>query len=167
MPQSAGNKIISRNEPVQVDYLSNVGGYMVDQARTFFLGSPPEKFLRVHQVALAIQREIAVNGVPGAGAEDLYDIALTIAEEAGCTEGFMGYPQPVPFVGHGIGLEVDELPVIGRNSPHILREGMVMALEPKFIVPNEGLAGIENTFVVTESGLRKLTHFDDEIQVLP
>ena len=78
----------------------------------------------------------------------------------------MGYPQPVTFVGHGIGLELDELPVIGRKSPHVLKEGMVIALEPKFILPGEGLAGIENSFVVTEKGLDKLTNFDDAIQVL-
>lgn len=167
MPQSAGDKLIRRNEPVQVDYLSNVGGYMVDQARTFFLGGVPEKFLRVHAVALSIQRAITTNGVPGARAEDLYNMALAIAEEAGCAKGFMGYPQPVPFVGHGIGLEVDELPVIGKKSPNVLREGMVVALEPKFIIPDEGLAGIENTFVVSKRGLRQLTRFDDEIQELP
>lgn len=56
--------------------------------------------------------------------------------------------------------------MIGRKSPHILKNGMIIALEPKFIVPDEGLAGVENTFLVTEHGLEKLTQFDDEIHVL-
>ena len=166
MPQGAGSKIIKRHEPVQIDYVGVVGGYMVDQARTFFIGEPPEKFLKIHATALAIQEALISQGRAGTKAEKLYDIAMNIAAEARLTEGFMGYPQPVTFVGHGIGLELDELPVIGRKSPHVLKEGMVIALEPKFILPGEGLAGIENSFVVTEKGLDKLTNFDDAIQVL-
>jgi len=166
MPQGAGSKIIKRHEPVQIDYVGVVGGYMVDQARTFFIGEPPEKFLKIHATALAIQEALISQGRAGTKAEKLYDTAMHIAAEAGLTEGFMGYPQPVTFVGHGIGLELDELPVIGRKSPHVLKEGMVIALEPKFILPGEGLAGIENSFVVTEKGLDKLTNFDDAIQVL-
>ncbi len=166
MPQGAGSKIIKRHEPVQIDYVGVVGGYMVDQARTFFIGEPPEKFLKIHATALAIQEALISQGRAGTKAEKLYDTAMHIAAEAGLMEGFMGYPQPVTFVGHGIGLELDELPVIGRKSPHVLKEGMVIALEPKFILPGEGLAGIENSFVVTEKGLDKLTNFDDAIQVL-
>lgn len=166
MPQGAGVKIIKRHEPVQIDYVALVGGYIVDQARTFFIGEPPEKFLKIHATALAIQEALISQGRAGTKAEKLYETAMHMAAEAGLTEGFMGYPQPVPFVGHGFGLELDELPVIGRKSPHVLKEGMVIALEPKFILPGEGLAGIENSFVVTEKGLDKLTNFDDAIQVL-
>ena len=166
MPQGAGSKIIKRHEPVQIDYVGVVGGYMVDQARTFFIGEPPEKFLKIHATALAIQEALISQGRAGTKAEKLYETAMHMAAEAGLTEGFMGYPQPVTFVGHGFGLELDELPVIGRKSPHVLKEGMVIALEPKFILPGEGLAGIENSFVVTEKGLDKLTNFDDAIQVL-
>jgi Xaa-Pro dipeptidase len=166
LPHGAGLKKIRRHEPVQVDYVAIVEGYMVDQARTFYLGEPPEKFLRAHSVALRIQNELARQGVPGQRAEKLYDTAMAIAEAEGLSEGFLGYPQPVPFVGHGVGMELDELPLVGRKSPHILQEGMVVALEPKFIFPGEGLAGIENTFLVTKNGLEKLTPFDDAIQIL-
>jgi Xaa-Pro aminopeptidase len=166
MPQGPDTKTIRRHEPVQIDYVGVVGGYLVDQARTFFIGEPPEKFLKVHATALAIQEALIAQGSAGAKAGELYDTALRMAAEAGLTEGFLGYPQPVPFVGHGFGLELDELPVVGRKSPYILKEGMVIALEPKFILPGEGLAGIENSFVVTKKGLEKLTTFDDAIQVL-
>ncbi len=90
-----------------------------------------------------------------------------MAEQAGLSEGFQGYPQPVPFIGHGIGLELDEYPLLGRKSPHVLELGMVVALEPKFILPGEGLAGIENSFVMNSEGFARLTEFDDAIQVLP
>ena len=166
MPQGAGSKVIKRHEPISIDYVGVVDSYMVDQTRIFFLGDPPEKFLKTHAVALAIQDALIERGRPGTRAEELYDISVRMAAEAGVTEGFMGYPHAVPFVGHGIGLELDELPVIGKNSPYILQQGMIVALEPKFILPGAGLAGIENSFAVTENGLEKLTKFDDEIQIL-
>jgi Xaa-Pro aminopeptidase len=166
MPQGCGLKAIARNEPVQIDYVAVVDGYMADQARTFYLGEPPDKFRRVHEVALSIQNALVKQGTPGTRAGDLYETAILMAKEAGVSEGFLGWPQPVPFVGHGVGLELDEYPVIGRKSPFVLQTGMVVALEPKFIFPGEGLAGIENTFVVTKEGLEKLTLFDDSIQVL-
>jgi Xaa-Pro aminopeptidase len=167
LPHGGNSKIIQRHEPVQIDYVGNVEGYMVDQARTYYLGEPPEEFVRIHQVALRIQQALVEQGIPGERAESMYDTALRMAEEAGLAEGFLGYPTPVPFVGHGVGLELDEFPVIGRRSPHVLQEGMVIALEPKFIVPGKGLAGIENSWVVTRDGMEKLTLFDDAIQVLP
>lgn len=139
---------------------------MVDQARTFFIGEPPEEFLRIHSLALKIQQIIVDEGCPGASSEHLYELAVEMASEAGMLDGFLGYPHAVPFVGHGIGLELDELPVLGRKSPHCLTPGMVIALEPKFILPGKGLAGIENSFVVTDQGMKKLTLFDDAIQVI-
>jgi len=166
LPHGAGQKIIGEREPVQVDYVGIVGGYMVDQARTFFLGQPADEFLRVHSVGLAIQEALAHQGKPGVAAEALYKTSLAMAADAGLNRGFLGYPQPVPFVGHGVGLELDELPLVGKGSPHRLAEGMVIALEPKFILPGKGLAGIENTFVVTGEGLEKLTRYDDAIHVV-
>ena len=165
-PHGPGFKKIGRNEPVQVDYVSIVEGYMVDQSRTFFIGEPPEKFLRIHSAALSVQNALIDKAKPGTGTEALYNTAVRMVADWGLTEGFMGHPQPVPFVGHGIGLELDELPVVGRKSPHVLQPGMVIALEPKFILPGEGLAGIENSFVVSETGLDRLTKFDDAIQVI-
>jgi Xaa-Pro aminopeptidase len=153
-------------EPIQIDYVGIVEGYMVDQARTFFLGEASDVFLQIHSLALEIQDTIAERGKPGVSAEALYDLAVKIATRACSSAYFMGYPAPVPFVGHGVGLELDEFPILGRKSKHILEEGMVIALEPKFIMPGKGLAGIENTFVVGKDGLEKLTIFGDEIHIL-
>lgn len=165
-PYGAGHKIIQGNEPIQIDYVGVFEGYLVDQARTFFIGEPASEFLALHSLALSIQNAVSKGGLPGTRAESLYDLSVDMAREAGCLDGFLGHPIPVPFVGHGVGLELDELPIFGRKSPHILEKGMTIALEPKFILPGRGLAGIENTFVVNENGLEKLTVFDDEIQVL-
>ena len=166
-PQGPGHKVIGRHEPVMIDHCGTAGGYLVDQARTFYLGEPPDKFRRIHEKALEIQAAMVERARVGMPAEELYNIALAIAREAGLEEGFMGHPQPVPFVGHGFGLELDELPLIGKKSKVPLAEGMVLALEPKFFLPGEGLAGIENSYVVTSRGLDRLTPFDDAIQVVP
>ena len=166
MPQGAGARIIKRNEPVQIDYVGSHQGYIVDQARTFFLGEVGYEFIKIHALALKIQESIIGECKPGVAAESLYKTAINMAAEAGHLDGFMGYPQPVPFIGHGIGLELDEFPIIGRKSPHILKEGMAFALEPKFILPGKGLAGIENSFVVGKDKPERLTNFDDQIQVL-
>jgi Xaa-Pro dipeptidase len=115
---------------------------------------------------IEVQQAIANEGKPGTRAGDLYALALDVVKKAGLSTGFMGYPQPVPFVGHGIGLELDEWPVIGRNSQHILEKGMTIALEPKIIFPGEGVAGVENTFVVGEDGMEKLSRFPDDIIII-
>jgi Xaa-Pro dipeptidase len=78
----------------------------------------------------------------------------------------MGHPQPVPFVGHGLGLELDEWPLIGKNSEHVLERDMIIALEPKCIFPGEGVVGVENTFVVTDHGMEKLNRFPDDVVII-
>lgn len=74
--------------------------------------------------------------------------------------------QRVRFVGHGVGLEIDEYPFIAQGQSLPLKEGMVIALEPKAIIPGKGVVGIENTHVVTQDGLRQLTTFEEQICVV-
>jgi len=106
------------------------------------------------------------NGKPGASSARLYALALEISEDAGLSKGFMGSPLSVPFVGHGLGLELDECPVIGKNSDPVLQDGMVIAFEPKVVLPGEGVVGIENTLLITERGMEKLSRFPDDIVVI-
>ena len=156
---------IERNEPILVDYAANFNGYISDLTRIFSIGKLKDTLTHAHEVAIQIQDTLSQEGGPGIGAEALYDLALKIVKEAGLTSGFMGYPDPVPFVGHGVGLELDELPIIGRGSNTILSEGMVVALEPKFVFPGQGAVGIENTFVITKNGMKKLNRFPDAIMI--
>jgi Xaa-Pro aminopeptidase len=86
-----------------------------------------------------------------------------MAKGAGWDRNFMGAAGGVPFLGHGVGLEIDELPVLSRGSEVTLEEGMVLAIEPKFVVPGIGGIGIENCFVVKENGIDKLSPVADEI----
>ncbi|MCL6478830.1 MAG: Xaa-Pro peptidase family protein [Peptococcaceae bacterium] len=161
-PQGAGMKKIARDEPVMVDYVGVYEGYMVDQTRIFCLGRLADKFVSAYETAVRIQEEIKRRARPGVSCQELYHCAVKMASESGLKDHFMGYPDPVPFVGHGLGIELDELPVLARGFEIPLEEGMVFALEPKFVFP-EGEVGIENTFVVREGGLETLTVFDENI----
>jgi Xaa-Pro aminopeptidase len=167
LSHGAGHGKIHPHEPVLIDYTSNVSGYMSDQTRIFSKGDLPEKFHEAHHAMLSVQEAVAREGRPGTLAKDVYDLAIQMAEDAGWAGNFMGHPEPVPFVAHGVGLELDEWPIIGSGSDHVLEKGMILALEPKVIFPGEGAVGIENTFLVTEQGLEKLNHFPDEIAVVP
>lgn len=75
----------------------------------------------------------------------------------------MGHKQKAGFIGHGVGIEINELPVIAPRSHDILQENNVIALEPKFVIPHVGAVGIENTYRVTASGLESLTLAPEEI----
>ncbi|MFZ5633954.1 MAG: M24 family metallopeptidase [Bacillota bacterium] len=97
---------------------------------------------------------------------ELYEAAARVAGKHGLKDHFTGYPEPVAFIGHGIGIELDELPALARGFDKPLEKNMVFALEPKFVFP-EGAVGIENTFLVTEKGLDSLMVFDDNIIRLP
>ena len=99
---------------------------------------------------------------PGACCAALYERALEIAREGGAQRCFMGLERQARFVGHGLGIQINELPVIAQ-ADMALERGMVIALEPKFIVPGVGAVGTENTYVVMEEGMRLLTRCPQDI----
>lgn len=78
----------------------------------------------------------------------------------------MGHRQKASFIGHGVGIELNEMPVVMERSKDTLLENMTIALEPKFVIPETGAVGVENTYVVTPSGLKSLTVFPEDIQEL-
>ncbi|NPV92656.1 MAG: aminopeptidase P family protein [Firmicutes bacterium] len=161
-PQGAGFKVINRDEPIMVDYVGVLDGYMVDQGRIFCIGRLPPRMEKAYGLAVEIQEMVKERTRPGASCSDIYESAVRIAGQNGLQDCFMGYPEPVGFIGHGVGIELDELPVLARGFDTPLAEGMVFALEPKFVFP-EGAVGIENTLVVTPRGLENLTVFDEGI----
>jgi Xaa-Pro aminopeptidase len=136
---------------------------MTDMTRTYSIGKLSEKAYRAHQTALEIQDGIARMMHPGVVCEDIYNRSLEIAKQNGLSDCFMGMSQQARFVGHGVGIEVNELPVLGVRSRVELEPGMVLAIEPKFVIEGTGAVGIENTFVITATGNEKLTVLDEEI----
>ncbi len=162
-PFGVGSRAVCINEPVMVDYVGVFDGYCVDMARVFVAGRLTEKLERAHETAVEIQNSLTEYAKPGATGGELYERALEMATKAGLGDNFMGFGQQVSFVAHGVGIELNELPVLARGAKNPLEEGMVIALEPKFIFPGEGAVGIENTFVVTPGGLQRLSSYPDDI----
>lgn len=159
----ASFKKLARDEPVVVDYPGIFRGYIVDITRIFVVGTLPETLQRAHRTALDIQNALAAEIRPGKTTAAVYERARALAEEAGLAAYFMGHDNPVRFVGHGVGLELNELPVLAAGRETRLEANMVIAVEPKFVFPGLGAVGIENTFVITEDGLERLTNYPDEV----
>lgn len=165
--QGAGFRKIATNEPVLVDYVFAYNGYISDHTRLFALGTVADELLRAHEAMLEIQEAVATLAVPGVATGELYEQMVSLAEAKGLGDNFMGVGERrVRFTGHGVGLELDEFPFIAKGQKLALQENMVIALEPKAIFPGQGVVGIENTHLVTQSGLVRLTNFPDEIQSL-
>ncbi len=163
IPVGADNSVLQQGTSLMVDMGGNFTGYMTDMTRTFSIGRLPEKAYHAHQVALDIQDEIARMACPGVVCEDIYNKSLEMAKRSGLEDCFMGHRQQARFVGHGVGIEVNEQPVLGARSRVELEPGMVLAVEPKFVIEGVGAVGIENTFVVTAKGGEKLTILEEGI----
>lgn len=166
LPHGPSLGSVRRGEPVIVDLVGNHEGYLCDQTRTFSLGRPASHLVEAFEAARGILEAIEEAGRPGTPASSLYELALRRAAESGFGQCFLGNEQKVSFVGHGIGLEVDELPFLARGFDAPLEVGMVFAVEPKFIFRGEGVVGIEDTFRVAEDGLERITTSPRDLRVL-
>jgi Xaa-Pro aminopeptidase len=165
-PVGANGTALRKGMAVMVDMAGNFTDYLTDMTRVYAVGRLPEPAYRAHSVAQEIQDAVEAAARPGAACADLYRLAYAIVEKAGLTDFFMGVRQQAKFVGHGIGLEINEPPVFTPRSDETLEEGMTFALEPKFVIPHVGAVGIENSFLVTATGVDKLTVFREDIMPL-
>jgi len=165
--QGPGFRPIRCHEPVLVDYVFALNGYYSDHARIFSLGKPDEALLAAHTAMLDVQALIKESAKPGVTSGDIYDLALKRSTELGYAQNFMGVgKERIRFVGHGVGVELDEYPFLAAGQNLELQENMTLALEPKLIFPQKGVVGIENTHLVTENGLEQFGQFQDEIVIV-
>jgi Xaa-Pro aminopeptidase len=163
-PTGAGWRKIQAHEPILVDFAICCNGYISDQSRIYSIGELPEKFLKAYKVCREIENLVLKGARPGVKSEDVFLIANRLAFELGYEDGFLGLPgKKAKFVGHGIGLEANEIPVLGVGQEYPLEAGVVLAIEPKIVFPGEGVVGIENMYLIKEEGYEKLTLIDDEI----
>ncbi|MFP4453734.1 MAG: M24 family metallopeptidase [Desulfobacterales bacterium] len=157
---------VKKHEPILVDLVFAVDGYNSDHTRIFSIGNLPDDLTEAHNVMLKIQEAVKKAAIPGTAANGLYELALEMASDHGLADNFMGAGQQrIRFVGHGIGLELDEFPFLAKGQKMPLEPGMVIALEPKVSFPEKGVVGIENTHIVTESGLEQLGKFPENITI--
>ncbi len=163
-PHPAGRVLVEAGKPVLVDFMGAYMGYLCDETRVYFPGEPSGEVVRLHQNCLQIQSFISERLKPGIVPSKLYEETLTFSKEIGFTENFMGFnSNQVKFFGHGLGLEVDELPVIAPRFDQPMVEGMTIAVEPKYYVGGLGAVGVENTFIVTEQGGERLVDYPDAL----
>jgi Xaa-Pro aminopeptidase len=168
VPRGSSLKKVERGIPVTIDYGGGYNGYISDETRTFVVGELTERFRKPCECALEILEDAMSYVREGVDCVDVFERAYRMAEKAGLQDYFMGHGNgQVSFVGHGFGLEINELPVITARHGRVLKEGMVFAFEPKFVFPGEGAVGIELDFIVREQGLERVTTGPYEIACLP
>ncbi len=166
-PYGPSTDVIRKGVPIVVDYGGFYNGYIADMTRIFCFGGLIPELERAFGISLDIQELVKEKLTPGNICEDLFHRAAKMAADAGLGEHFMGHPgELAKFVGHGVGLELDELPVLAPKFKALIQAGQTIAVEPKFLFPGKGAVGIENTLAITDKGCQKLTNLADDIVYL-
>ncbi|MCD6526658.1 MAG: aminopeptidase P family protein [Desulfuromonas sp.] len=166
-PQGASLAVIQRDTPVFIDYTGVFNGYITDMTRIYVLGDLDAELKHAFEVSLSIQEYLQQELKPGAICDELFLASVEMAKQAGLESCYMGMPgEQARFVGHGVGLELDEMPVIAQGFKVPLKAGNSIAIEPKFVIPGKGVIGIENTFVVTAAGGLRITDIPDAVTYL-
>ena len=165
--QGSSRRRIARDQPIVIDYGGGYNGYVTDETRTFVIGRLKDPLMKAYRLALEMIAEVESSARPGDIPVHLYERCRKKADQAGFADHFMGYGEgQVAFVGHGLGLEINEWPILGRGYRKPLQVGNVFAFEPKFIFPGEGAVGIELDYVVRENGVERITGFPRELVVI-
>ncbi len=157
-PQGPSLKPLAPQEPITVDIGSCVNGYVADMTRLYVLGDLPPEAWRAYDLTLELFHYFETKARPGVKPGELYQGLCAMVEQAGLSDCFMGRGlDRVSFLGHGVGLELDEFPFITARFPFPLAPDMVIAFEPKFFLPEIGLVGLEDTGRITADGVEWLT----------
>ncbi|MGZ3604171.1 MAG: M24 family metallopeptidase [Thermodesulfobacteriota bacterium] len=163
-PVGASLKVMKAHEPILVDFGTCFHGYQADETRMFSIGKMKQKFIDAYKACREIHSAVLEEIRPGADCQAIFVKTLKLAEKLGYKESYLGpLGLQTRFVGHGIGLELNELPFIAQGQSYPLEEGMTFAVEPKIVFLGEGSAGIENTVVVTKKGCEILTPVSENI----
>lgn len=163
LPCGANGDIMKPGKTVMIDMNGCFNGWQTDMTRVWTIGEVAPLAREAHECSRRILRELEKMAVPGVEVRELYDRAHFIVEEEGLESYFMGHRQQAAFIGHGVGIELNEAPAITPRCKVLLEENMTLAIEPKFVIPGVGAVGVENTYVVTPAGLENMTPFPEEL----
>lgn len=163
LPLGASGQKIEKGNTIMVDMAGNYTPWMTDMTRVFSIGKVSDLAYKAHSVADEIHQTIRSQAKTGTAVADLYHVAMEIVNRNDLGDYFMGTKQQAKFIGHGVGLEINEPPVLTPRSKEVFQTNTVFALEPKFVIPGVGAVGYENTYLVKENGLENLTVFDETI----
>ncbi len=153
--QGASGEVIERY--FVVDFIGAHHGYSADSTRTYFIGKPPENIACIYGELCSFLDKVVSFVTPGITGEEAWNYATSLVGACSWQDGFMGLDAKVKFLGHGIGGEVNQLPVIAAKQKTSFENGMTIAIEPKVFVPGWGIIGVENTYVMEKGRLRSLT----------
>jgi len=164
IPNGGGRRQLAEGDPLMADIVGGRGGYIADKARTFVIGEVARDMREAHEFVLRMMREIEAMLRPGVACAEIYRFSLARVKDSPYAANYMGVgDSQVRFVGHGVGLELDELPVLASSFDMPLEPGMTIAVEPKIFFPERGGVGIENTYLITDTGFENLTPFKEGI----
>ncbi len=166
-----GNGVSARriqpHEPIMLDFAGAFDGYYSDQTRLFSLGPLPEDLVKGYEACLQIREEVLASLRPGIRTSEPFARAVDLAERLGYADRFMNTgPAQVAFVGHGVGVELDEIPFLAVGSNLTLQAGMTLAIEPKIVFPGRGVVGVEDTVLVTTGDPVCLTFTPRDLVIL-
>ena len=166
LPLGVNGTLLVPGTTLMVDMAGNYRPNMDDMTRTFVIEHAPDIAYKAHQVSLDIVHAVEETTRAGVPCAELWHLAEKIVKENKLEAYFMGTAQQAKFVGHGVGLEINEPPVLTPRSKEVLESGMAFALEPKFVLPGIGAVGIENTYIVHDDRLEKITLCEEALVVL-
>ncbi len=162
--QGASFNAITENEPIVIDFGVGINGYVTDMTRTFVIGQLSQELQRAYSFVKEVKDFMEHWVCPGKACSLLYKEVMKMVLQRSYQDYFMGYMgHQVTFLGHGIGLEIDEYPLISPDFPEEFQENMVFAFEPKLVFPDIGAVGVEDDYLVTKTGIKRLTTYDDGI----
>lgn len=153
LPWGASDKEVAEGELMVVDYGLAKQGYHSDMARTYSIGKASDEHKDLWKKLIDLHFQVIEEVRPGKTGAELYEKAVEIAKKMDMEENFMGINENRgAYIGHSIGLELDEFPVIGPKAKNTLPTNAVITLEPKFMVPGLGSVMVEDDILITENG---------------
>ena len=161
-PYGPSTRKFTKNQPISIDLASFHNGYLSDCTRIFVIGKLPPELIDDLTIAKDILKYCEKNIKDGKKISEIYAEIIEYTNKSQVTHRFMGLDNSqTKFIGHGLGIQLDELPVITENNPNNFQQGNVVAIEPKIIDQQHGGIGKENTYYISKNGTENLTPAKD------
>ncbi len=169
VPAGASRRRLQPGDLVIVDIPTCVQGYHGDQSRTYCLGQPTKKALDLHQSLRLVSDRLIADISPDMTSGDVFERACHHAENAGILDSFLKFSdgKMAHFVGHGVGLDLNEPPFLSRGGEEKIVAGMVLAIELHLCDAEAGMLKLEDMILVQDDGCRILTKTDRELIPVP